>query len=70
MTDRIKGFVVTLEEDMRIDDIDNILNAIRMIKGISSVEPSISNIDDHINRERIKSEYREQFIKFYKENLK
>jgi hypothetical protein len=70
MTDRIKGFAVTLEEDMRIDDIDNIINAIRMIKGIASVEPSISNIDDDINRERIKSEFRDEFIKFYKEKLK
>lgn len=69
MTDRIKGFVVTLDSDMRIDDIDQILNAIKMIKGICSVEPSVSNFDDTMNRERIKSELRGKFIEFLKENL-
>lgn len=69
MTDRIKGFVVTLDSDVRIDDIDHIVNAIKMIKGICSVEPSVSNFDDTMNRERIKSELRGKFIEFLKENL-
>jgi len=69
MTDRIKGFVVTLDSDIRIDDIDQIVNAIKMIKGICSVEPSVSNYDDTMNRERIKSELRGKFIEFLKENL-
>lgn len=69
MTDRIKGFVVTLDEDMRVDDIDQIVNAIKMIKGIYSVEPSVSNFDDTMNKERIKSELRGKFIEFLKENL-
>lgn len=69
MTDRIKGFVVTLDSDIRIDDIDQIVNAIKMIKGVCSVEPSVSNFDDTMNRERIKLEYRNKFITFFKENL-
>jgi hypothetical protein len=56
MTDRIKGFTVTLEKDIRIDDFEAILNAVKMIKGVASVEPSIATPDDHINRERIKME--------------
>lgn len=61
--------MVTLDYDIRIDDIDQIVNAIKMIKGICSVEPSVSDFDDIMNRERIKSELRSKFIEFLKENL-
>jgi hypothetical protein len=69
MTDRVKGFTVTLEHDIRIDDVEVILNAVRMIKGVANVEPSISTHDDHMNRERLKWELRDKFYEFMKENL-
>lgn len=70
MTDRIKGFTVTLEKDFRDDDVEVIKQAIQMIKGVAHVEPSIVTNEDHFNRERIKSELRDKFWKFYEENLK
>lgn len=69
MTDIVKGFTVTLEKDMRIDDVDVIIQAIRMIRGIANVEPSISTSDDHMNRERIRYELRDKFYKFMNEEL-
>ena len=60
MTDRVKGFTVTLEKDIRIDDVEFILNAVKMIKGIAHVEPSISTSDDHFARQRVKMEMREK----------
>ncbi|MEK6829015.1 MAG: hypothetical protein AABY15_02730 [Nanoarchaeota archaeon] len=69
MTDRVKGFTVTLEKDIRIDDVEVIMNAIRMIRGIADVQPSIAGHDDLMNQMRIKSELREKFLQFYKENL-
>jgi len=56
MTDRIKGFYVTLDKDYRDDDVETIKNAILMIKGVISVKESIVDSDDHINRERIRQE--------------
>jgi hypothetical protein len=56
MTDRVKGFTVTLEHDIRIDDVEVIKQAIEMIRGVANVECSISNIDDIINQARIKNE--------------
>ena len=64
MTDRVKGFNVTLESDVRIDDIETIMNAIKMIKGIVDVEPNIVTTDDLFNRVRIKNEYRNKLYKF------
>ena len=69
MTDRVKGFTVTLEKDIRIDDVEVIMDAIRMIRGIADVQPSISNHDDLINQMRVKSDLREKFLQFYKDNL-
>lgn len=56
MTDRVKGLVVTLDRDYRTDDVEIIINAIRMIKGVVGVEHSIADMDDHLNRERIRTE--------------
>ena len=56
MTDRVKGFTVTLEKDIRIDDVEEILSAVRMIRGVAHVEPSITTHNDHMNRQRIKGE--------------
>lgn len=69
MTDRIKGFTVTLEKDIREDDVEVITQAISMIKGVANVEPSISTIEDQFARQRVKSELREKFWKFYQEEL-
>lgn len=39
MTDRYSGFVVALDEDIREDDAETVVAAIRMIKGVIRVEP-------------------------------
>lgn len=69
MTDRVKGFVVSLEKDVRIDDVKYIQNAIRIIKGVCDVSPSISTHEDEMNRMRINSELRDKFYQFMKDNF-
>lgn len=69
MTDRVKGFVITLEKDVRIDDVEPLMKAIRFMRGVANVEPSISDTDDLINQSRIKSELREKMWHFIKENM-
>jgi len=56
MTDRIHSLTVVLEKDMRDDDCESIINAINMIRGVLSVKPHISNIYDHMAKERAKDE--------------
>lgn len=56
MTDRLKGFIVHLEEDMRDDDAQAVIDAIQMIRRVSKVTPLISNIEDHMARERVRME--------------
>lgn len=56
MSDRIKGFMVMLETDLRTDDAEGVLEAIRHIRHVASVEPVVANIDDYMNRERVRRE--------------
>ncbi len=39
MTDRYAGYVVTLQNDVREDDAEDTINAIRQIKGVVGVQP-------------------------------
>ena len=59
MTDRHSGYIVVLESDIREDDSQNVINAIRMIKGVISVDPIISNVEIHIAKTRVKLEIAE-----------
>lgn len=43
MTDRYSGFAVVLERDIREDDAQAIIDAIKMIRGVAAVEPAIAS---------------------------
>ena len=67
MTERLKGVYVAFDRDIRDDDAEFILNAIRMIKGVKSVEANVVDADDWMNRQNIKSEYRTKILNVLKE---
>lgn len=48
MTDRINGFTVILQYDIRDDDAQATINAIRQIKGVADVVPNVVTPADHI----------------------
>ena len=52
MTDRHAGYIVTLEQDVREDDAEAIINALRMVRGVGSVEPIVSDHRNHIGEKR------------------
>lgn len=43
MTDRYIALTVILEREIREDDAEPVIDAIRMIKGVSKVMPVVSN---------------------------
>jgi hypothetical protein len=67
MTDRIKGFVVTLTDDIRIDDVQPLLDAVKMLKGVASVDTSVTDMDDHMNRRVIAMEMKTKIYEVLKE---
>lgn len=63
MTDRYAGFLVTLEYDIREDDAGEILTALRMVRGVLSVEPApVSPMELHIAEQRVRRELGQQLI--------
>lgn len=56
MTDRWKGFTVLLEKDIRDDDGQCLLEAIKCLRGVLKVTPRIADFDDWEARERVKAE--------------
>lgn len=62
MSDKFKGFLVTLEVDLDDESVDIVTLLLRQIRGIVSVDPIPANgIDDCIIRNRIRSEFAEKF---------
>ena len=59
MTDRHAGYIVTLADDIRADDAEAIVNALRMVKGVLSVEPVVSDASLHIAERRRDVQWRE-----------
>jgi len=55
MTDRYNALTVVLESDIREDDAGPIIIAIRMIRGVLSVEPHVVDIDTHIAEDRARA---------------
>jgi hypothetical protein len=56
MTERLRGLLVTFEEDVREDDAEAIINAIRLIKRVLTVKTIPSNIDLRISEDRVRHE--------------
>ena len=68
MTDRINGVFVTLDRDIRTDDAEHLLNAIRMIKGVVDVSPNISDPNNHMAKISAKIELGNKIMKVLKES--
>lgn len=60
MTNSLKGVFVSFDNDIMEDDAEFIMSAIKMIKGVQSVEANVVNADDWMNRERIRIEMKQK----------
>jgi hypothetical protein len=64
MTTRYKSFIVSLEHDIRDDDADAIITALKMVKGVLRVEPQEATVNDLTIQYREKSELRKKLFDF------
>ena len=60
MTDRIKGLTVAIQLDMREDDCQKIIDAITLIKGVTSVESHIADIPHQLAVQAARNEFRDK----------
>lgn len=62
MTERTAGYAVTLAEDLDDEAAQQVLDALRMIKGVLSVEPIAADFNVHVGTERARSEMRGKLL--------
>ena len=63
MSDRYHGLLVSLNQDFRSEDLEPIVDAIRMIRGVTDVTEVVIDSDDWLNRSRIMQELKEKLWK-------
>ena len=57
MADRLKGVWVAFEQDIREDDAEPIINAIKALRGVVDVRGVIADPTNHFARLRIRTEF-------------
>ncbi len=62
MTDRYNAFIVILEKDIRDDDAQSTIDAIKQIKGVLDVQPQISNGSDIVTKLRLRTEIEQKLF--------
>lgn len=65
MTDRIKGVSVVLEDNIREDDAQPIIDAILQIRGVISVTKHITDFDHHTAKMQVKHEIRKKLFEVW-----
>lgn len=56
MTDRHSAYIVILESDIREDDAEATIAAIKQIRGVLTVEPHLFDPDERIAEARVRRE--------------
>lgn len=67
MTDRVKALTVVLDADYREDDVQEIAKAIGMVKGVTAVSSVKTDINDYVNRVRVRAELVGKLFELLKE---
>jgi hypothetical protein len=58
MTDRIQALTVALDRDIRADEIEPLVSAIRMLRWVINVTPEVVDTDAFVARSRADHEVR------------
>ncbi len=69
MTDRYKGFLITLDREFRDDDAEPIINALKMIRGVHSVQPYVKNMEDYMSEVKAFSDAGLKMIEFIRKDI-
>jgi hypothetical protein len=70
MSDHTVALTVVLDGDYRVDDAECIMSAIRMIKGVVSVEANIADPDTHVAYVRARIDLEEKLFEALRESPK
>ncbi len=55
MTDRIHALTLTLDQDIRADDVEGLVTALKHMRFVADVQPHVANMEEHTARMRVAS---------------
>jgi len=67
MTDRYNALVVVLGKNIRDDDAKPIIDAIHMIRGVTSVHGNVADMDAYIAEQRARAALEAKLLKVLRE---
>jgi len=67
MTDRYATLTVALDHDIRDDDAEHLVNAIKMMRGVADVSGHVNNMEVWTAHARIRREWGEKLHEVLKE---
>lgn len=59
MTDRLNALTVVLEQDLRTDDAEALIQAIHQLRGVLSVEGHVADVNSTVAYQRARLEVRQ-----------
>lgn len=69
MTDRIVSLTVVLDKEIREDDCQAVIDAIKMIKGVGHVTAEVADVEFYTARAQASLELYKRVSKLFKEYL-
>jgi hypothetical protein len=60
MTDRINAITLLLDRDIRIDDAESLIAAVRCLRGVIDVQPNVVSIDAKLAEQRALADMRDK----------
>jgi len=64
MTDRVNTLTVILDRAMRVDDVEAVKKALRMVRFVAKVENGpVNDMADYVAYTRVRNEIKEQLFK-------
>lgn len=66
MTDRVHALTVVLGEDMREDDVQALIDAIRMMRNVIDVRAHVTDVMMHSVHARVRAETLHRIIDLFK----
>ena len=65
MTDRLAGVLITFEQDIREDDAESTIAALRHIRGVLSVEPIVADVTLHMAEQRALQRFKSDLLEVF-----
>jgi hypothetical protein len=68
MSDRANSITVVLEDDYKVEDLENLMNAMRQFGGVIAVDANVSNALDFVAMQRAKIDMEQKVLKAIRED--